>query len=167
MAGRKLGNVILLPLSVLALAACQAQLVIPNNGQASLGVVSAGNAKAFGATTPVPLYFATSTFALSNQSLKGATQVSLSFSDNSVIFEGGSYPGTGGTCGTFLGPNSTCTIIAIRRRSYRETNFKLLRRGHRANGNHSDRDEKFTRCDSNSEIYDSGATVTYRSRRRE
>ncbi len=51
-------------------------------------------------------------FTVSNTGGKDATAMTGSFYLSvSFSFEGGTYPGTGGTCGASLAPGATCTVV--------------------------------------------------------
>ncbi|MBS1961169.1 MAG: choice-of-anchor D domain-containing protein [Bdellovibrionales bacterium] len=51
------------------------------------------------------------TFTLSNGGGQSATALSVSGLGAPFNYKGGSYPGTGGTCGASLGAGSTCTLV--------------------------------------------------------
>lgn len=50
--------------------------------------------------------------SLKNRRSGSAKQVEASFATGSLFtFKGGTYPGTGGTCGTTIAPNETCSLV--------------------------------------------------------
>lgn len=53
----------------------------------------------------------TKTLTLQNSGGSTATQISMSGLTSPFSFKGGSYPGTGGTCGVNLAAGATCTLV--------------------------------------------------------
>lgn len=91
-------------------AAQVANRAVTGEGSVAVITISDGATYDFGATGP--LAPVSHTFTLTNSGGIGATAMAdgLGLADP-FTFEGGTYPGTAGTCGTTLAAAATCTII--------------------------------------------------------
>jgi hypothetical protein len=113
--------------AVLLLAACSRHLSPSpggDDGQTLYGICSAGPVApeaalgifvrgTFGYTLPLPAGQKQQvTLTVLNSGSLGATQMADLTSQSSVLsYEGGTYPGTGGDCGTELAAGATCTLV--------------------------------------------------------
>ncbi len=78
--------------------------------EATLGMFVSGT---FGFTLPVPAgQMQEVTLTVLNSGSGSATQMTdLTPQSSTLSYKGGTYPGTGGTCGDKLGAGSTCTLV--------------------------------------------------------
>jgi uncharacterized delta-60 repeat protein len=98
---------------VLALAGCGSgneNPVAPQNGNgvsATLSVIE-GQTYDFGAL-PIDSKVE-KVFTIVNSGSQAATQISGNFTTSAFTFRGGTYPGIGGTCSSYLAPGGSCTV---------------------------------------------------------
>jgi hypothetical protein len=85
-------------------------LCAPGAPEASLGMFVSGT---FGFTLPLPAGQAqeVTLTVLNNGPVKATQMTDLTPQSSTLSYKGGTYPGTGGTCGTELDPGATCTLV--------------------------------------------------------
>jgi hypothetical protein len=89
---------------------CNQQDIVTNvDGEIGELSISFTNGADFGEISPEILY--QKTITLKNSGSHPVTEIAMDGPRDILIYKGGSYPGTGGTCSGSLAPGETCTIV--------------------------------------------------------